>query len=66
MYSDGVTEAQNSAKDLFGQERLMEALHEQRAESLGQCITTLLRKIEAWCGRARFQDDVSIVALEMT
>jgi sigma-B regulation protein RsbU (phosphoserine phosphatase) len=65
LFSDGVTETRNTAGDLFGEERLMEAV--ETWSSLGPAV--LLRQIkkvaEEFRGAAPQSDDFTCVALRI-
>ncbi len=63
LYSDGLSEARNDRGDEFGEGRLIQALVDYRAldpERLGRRI---LGDVERFLGRARPEDDMSIVVL---
>jgi sigma-B regulation protein RsbU (phosphoserine phosphatase) len=63
LYTDGVTEATNAAKALFGQARLVSALHDSRhlpAQALCQQLLQVIRLYEE--DTAAF-DDVTLVAI---
>jgi sigma-B regulation protein RsbU (phosphoserine phosphatase) len=65
LYSDGVTEAMDPAGHQFGNTRLMQAIDQARSETLEKSAATLLSAITQWQGSERFQDDISILAVEM-
>lgn len=64
LYSDGITEAMNPERVVFGRARMLEAMQGAAGESLDRCLDRLLQAAEAWRGSRRFQDDISLVALE--
>ncbi len=64
LYSDGILEAMNSEDELFGPERLVEALEERQNVTLQGSVEELLGCGRQWSGDAGFADDVSILALE--
>ncbi|HUQ71169.1 MAG TPA: SpoIIE family protein phosphatase [Planctomycetaceae bacterium] len=66
LYSDGAPEAMDPAGDLFGDTRLLEAINQGRSESLREGLAILLRAITNWHGAARAQDDLSILAVEVS
>ena len=66
LYSDGVTEAMNPAGKQFGDARLLEAICQGRSEPLQESIATLLREIARWQGTERPQDDISVLAVEIS
>ena len=66
LYSDGVTEAANEFRDLFGNERLIKLLAENyqlNSETLGKKI---LDEIKMFAGNAKYQDDLTIAILKFT
>ena len=66
LYSDGVTEAMNPAGKQFGDARLLEAIRQGRSEPLQESIATLLTEIARWQGTERPQDDISVLAVEIS
>jgi phosphoserine phosphatase RsbU/P len=66
LYSDGLTEALDGAGAQFGEDRLLEAIDRGRSISLPEAVTALLGAIERWRGTAGAQDDVSILAVEIS
>ena len=65
LYSDGTTEAMNSAGEHFGEARLLHAIIQGRSEPLQDGIACLLAEISHWHGTERPQDDISILAAEL-
>jgi phosphoserine phosphatase RsbU/P len=66
LYSDGVTEAANEYRDLFGNDRLTKILSENynlNSEKLGEKI---LNEIKMFAGNAKYQDDLTIAILKYT
>lgn len=66
LYSDGVPEAMNPVGEQFGNARLLQAIGRGRSESLQENVAALVREIERWCGAASAQDDISILAVEVS
>ena len=65
LYSDGVTEALNRKGQEFGKERLIRALDQSRSGPLKESVASLLETIEECCD-ARLEDDISVLAIEIT
>lgn len=65
LYSDGVTEALNRKGQEFGTERLIRALDQSRSGPLKESVASLLETIEECCD-ARLEDDISVLAIEIT
>jgi sigma-B regulation protein RsbU (phosphoserine phosphatase) len=66
LYSDGVTEAMDPGGAQFGDVRLLEAIGRVRSEPLQESVATLLGEIGRWHGSDRPEDDISIVAAEVS
>lgn len=66
LYSDGLTDTMSPRRELFGKERLAQALQAQENGKVDASLEELLTKVEAWRGRSRFSDDISMVAVEYT
>jgi len=64
VYTDGVTEAMNRGRDLFGEERLLEALVQRAslsAEKLTECV---VEKVEDFVQEAERSDDITLLAIK--
>jgi phosphoserine phosphatase RsbU/P len=66
LYSDGVPEAMDPVGKQFGVARLMEAIGQTRAEPLQQSVATILGLVAQWHGSESPQDDISILAVELS
>jgi len=64
LYTDGITEAENSAGEFFGEDRLKESLLAARQMSAQQTIDYLLEQARLFAGNHNFIDDVSIVVIK--
>jgi len=56
-YTDGVTEAMNSKRELFGTARLL---------SFKPHINTIIQAVDAFCGRMKQADDITMLSLNYT
>jgi sigma-B regulation protein RsbU (phosphoserine phosphatase) len=65
LYSDGVTECTNPAGDLYGEQRLRQYLTHAGAKPLSDMLGGLETEIETWRGKREFDDDISLLALEV-
>ena len=63
LFSDGVTEAMNSAEEMFGTARLREALHGQGEAPLEQLQKTVLASIANFTSGANQADDITLLIL---
>ncbi|MCQ2354114.1 MAG: SpoIIE family protein phosphatase [Clostridia bacterium] len=64
LYTDGVTEATNSDKELFGEARLLEAINSRDFEDMKELCTFIKTKVEEFVGEAPQFDDITMVALK--
>lgn len=60
LFSDGVTEAENEKKELFGNDRLIEYLQTTRSAPRGR---GLLDVIDTWRGNAEVNDDLTVLEI---
>lgn len=65
IYSDGITEAKNIRNELFGEKRLIDILHKNLYLPLDESLSALLMSLEKWSGTGEYEDDITILALEM-
>jgi len=66
LYSDGLTEAMNRKRELFGMQRLLEHLQCGDECPLDVCQDQLMEALQDFRGSARFDDDISLVSLEVS
>jgi hypothetical protein len=66
VYSDGITEAMNGARDFFGDERLREVLGRQRGRPAAEAGAAVVEAVARFVGDAPVHDDVSLVVLRRT
>lgn len=66
LYSDGVPEAMDPARNQFGDARLLNAIGRRRRETLQEGVSALVDEIAQWHGTASPQDDISILAVEVS
>ena len=60
-FSDGITEAMNGVGDLFGDERLHLALHEEAHLSSSQLVDAIIARVDAYVGDAPQSDDITLL-----
>ncbi|MBI2434738.1 MAG: SpoIIE family protein phosphatase [Candidatus Hydrogenedentes bacterium] len=65
LYSDGITDAMNASRELFGLDRLLGTLARQTAMPLEGGLQALLDALREWTGGAKFKDDLSMIAVEI-
>ena len=61
LYTDGLTEARGSNGDMYGIERLTEALRRCRALGARQSVDAIVEDVTRWRGGADFLDDLTLV-----
>ena len=66
LYSDGVPEAMDSAGEQYGEARLLKVIGHGRSTPLQESVATLVNEIARWHGSEKPQDDISILALEVS
>ena len=64
LYTDGVTEAQNSVRELFGEERLLESLNRYGRKPMDQLLPAVRADVDAFVGGAEQFDDITMLAFE--
>jgi len=65
LYSDGISECANSQNEEFGDARMLAYLSNACNSSLESMLNGLERELERWHGSVDFEDDVSVLALEL-
>jgi len=66
LYTDGISEAENTSKQLYGEERLAKVLAACSEHSLINISNTLLSDIEAFAAGAEQADDITMLAIEFS
>jgi len=63
LYTDGVTEAFNKNGEVFGEERLINAVCASRDMSAGEILDTIFRQVTEFTGGAMQSDDITLVII---
>lgn len=63
LFSDGILEAQNVDKDLFGEERLFNVLKSNLANNLDTTLNDTIIHLSQYTGSLKFEDDISILGV---
>jgi sigma-B regulation protein RsbU (phosphoserine phosphatase) len=66
LYSDGVSEAMDPAGKRFGDPRILDVIGQGRSELIQESVALLLGETARWHGFERFQDDISILGIEVS
>ena len=64
VYTDGVMEADNGKKELFGEQRVLDALNSEPDSSAQQLIMNLRSSISDFVGEADQFDDITMLCVE--
>ncbi|MCX6934955.1 MAG: SpoIIE family protein phosphatase [Verrucomicrobia bacterium] len=64
VYTDGVTEAMNEAKDLFGEERLQQAVKGGAALSAEKLTERVVEQVEDFVREAERSDDITLLVVK--
>ena len=63
VFSDGVTEARNSNKEEFGEDRLEEILKRSHSKSAAEVVEEILKKIEDFTRDTPQTDDITLMII---
>lgn len=63
VYTDGVSEAMNEEEQLFGTDRLLEALNETPGASPEELLQTVRKRVDSFAGKAEQFDDITMMCL---
>ncbi len=63
LYTDGITEAENAAEGLYGEDRLREAIAANRAGPAARIADTILESVHEFTGSAPQSDDITLVVV---
>lgn len=61
LFTDGVTEAQDSAKEFYGEDRLLSVLIEQSENSPEEICNAIIKDFEAFKGSEPQVDDMVMI-----
>ena len=64
LYTDGVPESQNAARETFGMDNMLATLERTSSQPLEASLEALLADIAKWCGDEPPHDDISLIAIE--
>ena len=64
LYTDGVTEATNTAEELFGDERMVEALNQDPDANVTRMVDNVQNAMNAFVGDAAQADDFTMLAMK--
>jgi len=64
IYTDGVTEANDSYEEFYGSDRLREVFEDTAGNTIGDQIKVIREDIKTFVGNAEQFDDITILILE--
>jgi sigma-B regulation protein RsbU (phosphoserine phosphatase) len=62
LFTDGVTEAVNAAKEFFGEDRLEASLRPFAGQAPEDMVLAVLQEVRAFAGAAAPSDDIAMLA----
>jgi sigma-B regulation protein RsbU (phosphoserine phosphatase) len=65
LYTDGVTEAMNRKKELFGEGRLLAALNANRDSRPDELLSAVKREVDQFADGAEQADDITMLAIKI-
>jgi sigma-B regulation protein RsbU (phosphoserine phosphatase) len=65
FYTDGIVEAMNTQKEVFGFERLIEVVQNAQTEPADTLLQTIIDNVTAFVGEAPQHDDLTVIVLEV-
>ena len=65
FYTDGVTEAENAAKELYSEERLLSFCNDKHFESSESFISSLFTDVRAFANGEEQNDDITILVIRL-
>ena len=63
FYTDGVVEAMNKKEEMYGFERFLEVIKENRGQEAEEFLQHLIDDINSFVGKAEQHDDLTIVVI---
>jgi serine phosphatase RsbU (regulator of sigma subunit) len=66
LYTDGVTEAENSEEEMYGEGRLREFLEVNIERSPEEILTGLEEEVKSFAGEVPFSDDFTLLAVRVS
>ncbi|MCL2443520.1 MAG: SpoIIE family protein phosphatase, partial [Treponema sp.] len=66
LYTDGVTEAMNNNNELFGEERLRNALNQCEDNNPKDILLNIKQRVDDFAGEEEQTDDITMLALKIT
>ena len=64
LYTDGVVEAENERKQLYGDERLIKTLTDNASQDVRNMVNTIIHSVAGHVGEAEASDDLTILVID--
>jgi serine phosphatase RsbU (regulator of sigma subunit) len=64
IYTDGITEAVNEQRELFGEQRFERMMQASRGKPPAEIVTTIRRAVTTFCGKVSQSDDITVLVVE--
>jgi serine phosphatase RsbU (regulator of sigma subunit) len=64
LYTDGVTEADNNAKELYGERRLLETINKNRNANIEELCADIKEDVTIFADGAQQADDITMLAIQ--
>jgi phosphoserine phosphatase RsbU/P len=65
LYTDGVTEPENTTGEAFGDHQLQRVLANNSAESASDISRRIMPDVQAWQGTTEPQDDITLIVIDV-
>ena len=63
LYTDGVTEAMNAEKQLFGDDTLLQLLQKSKNHTAEKCIVNIKKQVQQFVGETEQSDDITMLCI---
>ncbi|MDO4940853.1 MAG: SpoIIE family protein phosphatase [Erysipelotrichaceae bacterium] len=64
LYTDGVTEATNNSNELFGEERLLKSINDNKGKACDEICRGVKKDVDAFAGDAPQFDDITMLSVK--
>lgn len=66
IYSDGIIECKDKNNNIFDENTFIQYIKESKNTNLNDMIKNLKKRLIEWSGKEEFEDDISLLAIEIT
>jgi sigma-B regulation protein RsbU (phosphoserine phosphatase) len=64
LYTDGIVEASNEQKEMFGDQRLIRLLRTHRGKTAKELCQLILEEVQVYSANAEYSDDKTVVVIK--